>query len=161
MFLTITCWNLIPSFFIPICNSYLDLEMVEFTLREVLVASISQVMIKSNGKGIQIVNDAEEGIMTETLYGDGLRLQQVLADFLLISVNFTPGGGQLSVAASLIKDRLGESVHLVHLELRYSFWTLDMICFRCIYIHSWHNIFYNLWVANVRKIPRLCMLRQN
>ncbi|KAJ9681602.1 hypothetical protein PVL29_017823 [Vitis rotundifolia] len=101
-----------------IIEGYLDLEMVEFTLREVLVASISQVMIKSNGKGIQIVNDAEEGIMTETLYGDGLRLQQVLADFLLISVNFTPGGGQLSVAASLIKDRLGESVHLVHLELR-------------------------------------------
>ena len=97
--------------------------MVEFTLREVMVASISQVMIKSNGKGIQIVNEAEEGIMTETLYGDGLRLQQVLADFLLISVNFTPDGGQLSVAASLTKDRLGESVHLVHLELRYSFWT--------------------------------------
>ncbi|KAK9292067.1 hypothetical protein L1049_020021 [Liquidambar formosana] len=101
-----------------IIDGYLDLEMVEFTLHEVLVASISQVMIKSNGKGIRIVNDAAEEIMTETLYGDSVRLQQVLADFLLISVNFSPTGGQLYVAASLTKDRLGESVHLANLELR-------------------------------------------
>ena len=95
--------------------------MIEFTLHEVLVASISQVMMKSNGKGIRIVNDTAEEVMTETLYGDSIRLQQVLADFLLISVNFTPNGGQLVVLASLTKDQLGQSVHLAHLELRYRF----------------------------------------
>lgn len=93
--------------------------MVEFTLHEVLVASISQVMMKSRAKGICIVNDAAEEIMIEALYGDSLRLQQVLADFLLIAVNFTPTGGQLVIAASLTKDQLGESVHLVHMVLRY------------------------------------------
>ncbi|CAL5329944.1 unnamed protein product [Camellia sinensis] len=97
---------------------YLDLEMVEFTLNEVLVAAISQIMMKSNGKGIRIVNDLAEEIMSETLYGDSMRLQQVLADFLSISVNFMPNGGQLGVTASLTKDRLGESVQLVHLEFR-------------------------------------------
>jgi phytochrome A len=101
-----------------IIDGYLDLEMLEFTLQEVLVASISQVMAKSNGKGIRIGNDTSEDIMTETLYGDSIRLQQVLADFLLISVNFTPTGGQLGVACTLTKDRLGESVHLAHLEIR-------------------------------------------
>lgn len=101
-----------------IIDGYLDLEMVEFTLQEVLVTSISQVMIKSNGKGIRLVNDAAEEIMTETLYGDSVRLQQVLADLLLVSVNFTPNGGQLCVAAKLTKDQLGESVHLAHLEVR-------------------------------------------
>lgn len=95
--------------------------MVEFTLHEVLVASISQVMIKSNAKSIPIVQDANEEIMTETLYGDSLRLQQVLADFLSVSVNYMPTGGQLTVAVNLTKDQLGQSVHLVHLELRYSF----------------------------------------
>ena len=95
--------------------------MIEFTLHEVLVASISQVVMKSNGKGIRIVNDTAEEVMTETLYGDSVRLQQVLADFLLISVNFTPNGGQLVVLASLTKDQLGQSVHLAHLELRYCF----------------------------------------
>ncbi|XAR49212.1 hypothetical protein NMG60_11032328 [Bertholletia excelsa] len=101
-----------------IIDGYLDLEMVEFTLQEVLVASTSQAMIASNRKGIRIVNDLAEDIMLETLYGDSLRLQQVLADFLLVSVNFTPNGGQLGVAASLRKDHLGESVQLVHLEFR-------------------------------------------
>lgn len=94
--------------------------MVEFTLRDVLVASLSQVMMKSNEKGIGIVNETADEIMAETLYGDSIRLQQVLADFLLASVNFTPNGGQLIVSASLTKDQLGQSVHLARLELRYS-----------------------------------------
>ncbi|CDP17750.1 unnamed protein product [Coffea canephora] len=101
-----------------IIDGYLDLEMVEFKLHEVLVASISQVMIKSSAKGVKIVNNLAESLMNETLYGDGLRLQQVLADFLLTSVNFTPNGGQLGLGGKLTKDRLGESVQLAHLELR-------------------------------------------
>lgn len=101
-----------------IIEGYLDLEMVEFTLREVLVAATSQVMMKSNEKGIRIINDAAEEMMAETLYGDSIRLQQVLADFLLMSVNFTPSGGLLTVSASFSKDQLGQSVYLVHLELR-------------------------------------------
>ncbi|CAK9134238.1 unnamed protein product [Ilex paraguariensis] len=101
-----------------ISDGYLDLEMVEFTLHDVLVASISQVMMISNRKGIQLINDVAENIMFETLYGDSLRLQQILADFLLISVNFTPNGSRLCVAASLTKDRLGELVQLAHMEFR-------------------------------------------
>ncbi|KAL5582768.1 hypothetical protein UlMin_015210 [Ulmus minor] len=101
-----------------IIDGYSDLEMVEFTLHEVLVASISQVMMKSKSKGIRLVQEAAEEIMNDTLYGDSLRLQQVLADFLLISVNFTENGGQIVIAARLTKDQLGESVHLVRLELR-------------------------------------------
>lgn len=92
--------------------------MAEFTLHEVLVTSLSQVMTKSNGKSIRIVNDVAEQIVMETLYGDSLRLQQVLADFLLISINFTPNGGQVVVAGTLTKEQLGKSVHLVKLELR-------------------------------------------
>ncbi|CAL5409094.1 unnamed protein product [Camellia sinensis] len=61
--------------------------------------TVSEITMKSNGK-------------------DSLRLQQVLADFLLMSVTFTPNGGQIVVAANLTKDRLGQSVQLVHLEFR-------------------------------------------
>ncbi|KAJ1393316.1 Signal transduction histidine kinase, dimerization/phosphoacceptor domain [Sesbania bispinosa] len=100
-----------------IIDGYLDLEMVEFTLQEVLVASLSQVMTKSSAKGIQVVSDVAEEITTETLYGDSLRLQQVLSDFLLISINSTPTGGQVVVSASLTKDRLGKLVQLAYLEL--------------------------------------------
>lgn len=100
-------------------DRYLELEMFEFTLHEVLVASVSKVMMKSNGKGIRIVHDAEEDVMTETLYGDSLRLQQVLSNFLSIAVNTTSSGSVLVVAARLARDQLGESVHLGKLELRY------------------------------------------
>ncbi|RDX74390.1 Phytochrome type A, partial [Mucuna pruriens] len=100
-----------------IIDGYQDLEMAEFTLHDVLVASLSQVMTKSDAKGIRVVNDVEEKITRETLYGDGLRLQQVLADFLLVSINFTPTGGQVVVAASLTQQQLGKLVHLANLEL--------------------------------------------
>ncbi|XP_050221027.1 phytochrome A [Mercurialis annua] len=101
-----------------IIEGYLDLEMIEFTLYEVLVAAISQVTMKSKAKGIRIIHDGADELMNETLYGDSIRLQQVLADFLLASINFTPNGCQLTVAAKFTKDQLGQSVHLVHLELR-------------------------------------------
>lgn len=92
--------------------------MVEFKLDEVLIASISQVMMKSNMKGVRIVNNVDKSLVNETLYGDSLRLQQVLADLLLTSLNFIPNGGQLSIAGKLTKDQLGESVQLAHVELR-------------------------------------------
>lgn len=100
-------------------NSFIDLEMVEFSLYEVLVVSISQVMMKSKGKGIQIANEIAEEMMSETLYGDNLRLQQVMADFLLTSVNYAPTGAQLMVSTNLTKHHLRNSLHLVHLEFRY------------------------------------------
>ncbi|KAL5700455.1 hypothetical protein ACHQM5_025894 [Ranunculus cassubicifolius] len=101
-----------------IMDGYVDLEMVEFTLQEVVFTSISQVKIKSDGKSVRISFDSLEDTMTETLYGDSLRLQQVLADFMLASVNFTPKGGQLGISATLTRDRLGQKVHLARLEIR-------------------------------------------
>ncbi|KAL0384699.1 UNVERIFIED_CONTAM: Phytochrome A [Sesamum radiatum] len=99
-----------------IMEGYLDLEMVEFELHDVLIASISQVMMKSIAKGVMIVDDLAPNLSTEKFYGDSLRLQQVLATFLLVSVNATLSGGQLRLAATLTKDSLGETVQLGHLE---------------------------------------------
>ncbi|KAL0422156.1 UNVERIFIED_CONTAM: Phytochrome A1 [Sesamum latifolium] len=99
-----------------IMEGYLDLEMVEFELHDVLIASISQVMMKSIAKGIMIVDDLAPNLSTETFYGDSLRLQQVLATFLLVSVNATLSGGQLGLTATLSKDSLGKTVQLGRLE---------------------------------------------
>ncbi|CAF2116075.1 BnaC08g42660D [Brassica napus] len=101
-----------------IIEGCLDLEMKEFTLNEVLTASTSQVMMNSNGKNVCVTNETKEEVMSETLYGDSIRLQQVLADIMLMAVNFTPSGRQLTVTASLRKDQLGRSVHLAYLEIR-------------------------------------------
>nr|AVL25509.1 phytochrome A [Chrysanthemum lavandulifolium] len=101
-----------------IVDGYLDLEMTEFTLQQILGASVSQVMTKSNIMGIQIVNNVAEDMLLEKLYGDSVRLQQVLADFLSLSVSCTPAGGVLAIAANLRKDLIAKSVQLVNLELR-------------------------------------------
>ncbi|KAJ8773095.1 hypothetical protein K2173_028272 [Erythroxylum novogranatense] len=100
-----------------IVEGYLDLEMVEFTLDEILVASISQVMMKSKAKGVQIINNGAEEMMNETLYGDSIRFQQIIADFLSVSVNYTPNASLVTITARLTKDQLGHSVHLVHLDV--------------------------------------------
>ncbi|KAL0283756.1 UNVERIFIED_CONTAM: Phytochrome A [Sesamum angustifolium] len=81
--------------FDSIMEGYLDLEMVEFELHDVLITSISQVMMKSISK-----------------------LQQVLVTLLLVLVNAILSGGQLSLATTLTKDCLGETVQLGHLEFR-------------------------------------------
>nr|AAO86645.1 PHYA4 photoreceptor [Stellaria longipes] len=101
-----------------IIDGYCELEMVEFTVQDILVASISQVMAKSSEKGIQMSNNCTEHGFKETLYGDSLRLQQILADFLSISVNFTSPGGHIGVTVRLTKDKIGESVQLANLEFR-------------------------------------------
>ncbi|XP_074294265.1 phytochrome A1-like [Silene latifolia] len=101
-----------------IIDGYCELEMVEFAVQDILIASISQVMVMSNEKGIQVANDSSEDSLKETLYGDSLRLQQILADFLWISVNFTPAGGQVRIIVKLVKDKIGESIQLANLEFR-------------------------------------------
>ncbi|XP_072993838.1 phytochrome A type 3 [Typha latifolia] len=101
-----------------IMDSCLDLEMVEFCLQDVVVTAVSQVLIASQEKGIRITYDSSGGVMNEGVYGDSLRLQQILADFLFVTVKFSPSGGQVEITASLIKDSLGETLDLIHLELR-------------------------------------------
>ncbi|XP_077221616.1 phytochrome A1-like [Tasmannia lanceolata] len=103
-----------------ITNGNLNLEIAEFTLQDVLITAVSQVMITSKRKGIQIVCDPSEEFMNECIYGDNLRLQQIVAAFLFVTVKYTPRGGQIEISGSLTKDPLGERVHLVHLELRIS-----------------------------------------
>ncbi|KAJ0926609.1 putative PAS domain, phytochrome, GAF domain, histidine kinase/HSP90-like ATPase [Helianthus annuus] len=101
-----------------IVDGCLDLEMTEFNLQQILGASLSQVMSKSNIMGIQVVNNIAEHTLSEKLYGDSVRLQQVLADFLSLSVSCTPPGGVIVIAANLTKDQLDKLVQLVNLELR-------------------------------------------
>ncbi|KAF5803174.1 putative histidine kinase [Helianthus annuus] len=92
--------------------------MTEFTLQQILGASMSQVMTRSNEMGIQIVNNIAQDTLFEKLYGDSVRLQQVLAEFLSLSVSCTPPSGMVIIAASMTKNHLERLVPLVNLELR-------------------------------------------
>ncbi|WOG84020.1 hypothetical protein DCAR_0103199 [Daucus carota subsp. sativus] len=101
-------------------DGYVKLQVSEFKLHEVFVASMSQVMRRIMEKNIRMVNDYADDIMSVKLYGDALRLQQVLADFMSTCVGLAPYGGQLGVSARLINNTNSEdSVQpAVNFELR-------------------------------------------
>jgi signal transduction histidine kinase len=93
--------------------------MAEFVLQDVVVAAVSQVLIACQGKGIRVSCNLPERFMKQSIYGDGLRLQQILSDFLHVSVKFSPVGGSVEISSKLTKNSIGENLHLIDLEIRY------------------------------------------
>ena len=106
-------------FGIPVC-SYMEMSSGKFNLGEVLEVVINQVMILSQERQVQVIRDSPAEVSSMNLYGDNLRLQQVLSDFLTNALHFTPAFEGSSVAFRVIprKERIGMKMHIVHLEFR-------------------------------------------
>lgn len=68
----------------------LELEKAEFLLGSVINAVVSQVMILLRERNLQLIRDIPEEIKTVEVYGDQVRIQQVLAEFLLNMVHYAP-----------------------------------------------------------------------
>ncbi|CAI0560819.1 unnamed protein product [Linum tenue] len=81
-----------------------ELCVEEFVLGNVLDAIVSQAMISVMEKQIQLLHEVPEEAKTLTLYGDQIRLQLVLSNFLLSIVHHTPssnGWVEIKVAPGL------------------------------------------------------------
>lgn len=97
----------------------LELEKGEFFVGGVIDAVVSQVMMLLRERGLQLIRDIPEEIKTLAVYGDQVRVQQVLADFLLNMVRYTPspdGWVEIQVQPRL-KQISGETT-MVHIEFR-------------------------------------------
>lgn len=102
-------------------DGYLELDTGEFEMGTVMDAVISQGMTTSREKGLQIIRETPREISSMRLFGDQIRLQQVLADFLLNAVRFTPSSeGWVKIKVVPARKRLGGNVHVMHLEFRVS-----------------------------------------
>lgn len=99
----------------------MELSSGEFNLKEALEAAVSQVMILCRERQVQIVHDSPSEVSSMHLYGDNLRLQQVLSQFLTNAILFTPAfeGSSLSFRVIPRKERIGIKMHIVHLEFRF------------------------------------------
>ncbi|KAL5700008.1 hypothetical protein ACHQM5_025513 [Ranunculus cassubicifolius] len=99
---------------------YLQLMTVEFNLGEALEAVISQGMLLSRERKVQLVLELPEDVSSIYLYGDNLRLQQVLSNFLNNVLLFTPTieGSSVVFKTAQRKEKIGTTVHIVHLEFR-------------------------------------------
>lgn len=100
--------------------SYLELNTGEFSLGETLTAVMNQAMIPSREREVQVILDSPADPSSMHLSGDGLRLQQVLADFLMNALLFTPArqGSSITLRVTARKEPIGTKMHIVHLEFR-------------------------------------------
>ncbi|XP_058082098.1 phytochrome B-like isoform X1 [Magnolia sinica] len=93
----------------------LELDKGEFLLGDVINAVVSQVMILLRERGLQLIREIPEKIKVMAIYGDQVRIQQVLADFLLNMVRHAPSPGgwvEIQVRPSLKQMSDGDTVHL-------------------------------------------------
>lgn len=97
----------------------LELEKSEFLLGSVIDAVVSQVMLLLRERGLQLIRDIPEEIKTLAVYGDQVRVQQVLADFLLNMVHYAPspeGWVEIQLRPSLKQISIG--INILHIEFR-------------------------------------------
>lgn len=81
---------------------------------------MNQVMSLSREREVQITKEVPGEMSSMYLYGDILRLQQVLSDFLATAVSFTPALEGSTVVLRLIprRESIGKQMHVLHLEFR-------------------------------------------
>ncbi|RZC48664.1 hypothetical protein C5167_017091 [Papaver somniferum] len=97
----------------------LELDEAEFLLGNLINAVVSQVMILLRERGLQLRRDIPEEIKTLAVFGDQVRIQQVLVDFLLNVVRYAPSPDswvEIQVCPSL--KIVSDGIELLHLEFR-------------------------------------------
>ncbi|GER25624.1 phytochrome [Striga asiatica] len=97
----------------------LEFEKAEFLLGSVIDAVVSQIMLLLRERGLQLMHDIPDEVKTLMVYGDQVRIQQVLVDFLLSMVRYAPspdGWVELQLRPSL--KQVSEGLTIVHIELR-------------------------------------------
>ncbi|GFZ07562.1 phytochrome C [Actinidia rufa] len=101
-------------------ESYMEMNSTEFNLGEALQVVINQAMVLSRDRQVQVVCESPDEVSSMLLYGDNLRLQQVLSDFLSNALLFTPAFVGWSVLLELVprKEIIGTKMCVVHLEFR-------------------------------------------
>jgi CheY-like chemotaxis protein len=68
-----------------------ELECAEFHVQDVVQAAVAEHQFRAETKGLRLYATFEEGL-PETIYGDALRLRQLLSHLISNGVKFTPSG---------------------------------------------------------------------
>ncbi|PHT39342.1 Phytochrome B [Capsicum baccatum] len=100
-------------------NSLLEATDLTEKSEAVSDAVVSQVMLLLREKGVKLIRDIPEEIKTLIVYGDQVRIQQVLADFLLNMVQYAPSpDGWVEIQLRPSIKPLSDGGIIVHIELR-------------------------------------------
>ena len=97
--------------------------MEEFLLGNVLDVVVSQVMMLMKEKKLQLVCEVPEEIKTLTVFGDQIKLQQVLSDFLHNIVHHAPSSDSwIEIKISTGLKMIHDFNEFIHLQFRYHGW---------------------------------------
>ncbi|KAM1411739.1 hypothetical protein PS1_024627 [Malus domestica] len=122
---------------------YMETNSSEFNLGETVEVVINQVMILSQEQQVKIIHDSPAEVSSMLLYGDNLRLQQVLSDFLTNALLFTPAseGSPIVFRVTPKKERIGMKMHIVLLEfhITHSAWGIPDDLIQDMF-HSSHRV---------------------
>ncbi|KAL9139939.1 hypothetical protein ABFS82_14G003800 [Erythranthe guttata] len=100
-------------------DGFLELETAEFVLGSVIDAVVSQVMLLLRERDLQLIRDIPEEVKTLVVYGDQVRVQQVLADFLLSMVRYAPSpDGWVEIQLRPSVKEVSEGRTTMHIEFR-------------------------------------------
>ncbi len=80
-----------------------DLEIVDFSISEVIADMTSLVKVKADEKNIHFTTEVSPRI-PEVMAGDPLRIGQILINLVSNAIKFTPDGGSVSVSTSLSEE---------------------------------------------------------
>lgn len=98
--------------------SYMETNCSEFNLGDVVGVVTNQIMILSQEREVKIICESPADVSSLHLYGDNLRLQQVLSEFLANTLLFTSKGSSVVFKITPMKERIGKGIHIVHLKFR-------------------------------------------
>lgn len=99
---------------------YMEMKCAEFKLGESLEVVLNQVTSLSCERKVEVVYDAPDQVLSLYVFGDNLRLQQVLSDFLSSALNFTPTfeGSSVLFRVTHRMEHIGAKIQVAHLEFR-------------------------------------------
>ncbi|KNA10706.1 hypothetical protein SOVF_141830 [Spinacia oleracea] len=100
-------------------DNTLELEKAEFMLGNVINAVVSQVMMLLRERGLQLIRDIPEEIKTLAICGDQVRIQQVLAEFLVNMVRYAPSpDGWVEIHVQPRLKHISDGQNVVYIEFR-------------------------------------------
>ncbi len=85
------------------------LEKHKFELREIIQATVTSFVHKASEKGVELLIDIDPYIPLD-LYGDSLRIRQVLANFLSNALKFTDNSGVVTLTVRIPEQGEGLSL---------------------------------------------------
>ncbi|XP_026445166.1 phytochrome B-like isoform X1 [Papaver somniferum] len=96
-----------------------EFDESEFSVGNLINALVSQVMILLRERGLHLIRDIPKEIKTLGVIGDQVRIQQVLVNFLLCAVQYTPSpGGWVEIQVQSSPKKISDGKELLLLEFR-------------------------------------------